>query len=299
MKKEIFKGNQFYQFLKLIDKLPKGKYNFKKFIPYSYGIILYKKESSHISYLLCQRRYTNEYVLFISGKYSLYQLFDLFSLMSDKEKLNLKTFTFHELWIDLFSHLKNYSGAKYKFENILPYIDNIMNLTSSVCQNEWVLPKGKMMSNESNLQTAQREFKEEIGVDISNLTPTHYYPFKEIICGSDGNKFISFYFLVEWKQDKFFCEPTLKRLNEITLNEEIKYFHWFQISNQDFDEEFQKLSQSVIDERVNILYNAHTLLQKEKIYYITVRKLFYPKDEEDKSTFDLKQDGKIGNIIIV
>ena len=68
MKKEIYKGVEFHHFVKLIKGLPRGHYNFKPFIPYSYGVILFKKEQDTISYLLCQRRYTNEYITLISGK---------------------------------------------------------------------------------------------------------------------------------------------------------------------------------------------------------------------------------------
>jgi len=218
--------------------------------------------------------------------------------MTEKEKQNLLQYDFNNLWNDLFNTYKNFAKSKAKFEMLKPYIPELLTYSTSFCQNEWEFPKGKKIGMETPIQTAKREFKEEIGISIDHLHPKNENGVKEIVYGTDGNCYTTFYYLFEWKEEKFYANPSLKRLGEIILNEEIKTFQWVQISNQDYEEDFQKLSHCVLDQRTNIVYNIHYLLQKDKFYYIGIRNLFHPRTEEDTSQFNFKKSKKNGNIII-
>lgn len=288
-----------YYFYEIIKDINIGNKHLNKKKKTSFGVILYKKETDCISYLICQKRLTDQYISFIYGNYSKYKLFDLFCLMTENERNNLIKYDFDTLWNDVSFDIKGYNKAKIKFYNIRPHMMNLFDICKSQTeQTKWEFPKGRKNKKEDGLVCAKREFNEEIGVSIEHLTPSFPFTINEKFYGSDGNVYIYKYYLIEYDKEKFHANLTNRRLGEKCLNNEMKTFQWIQIPLVDFDSEFQKLYQIFNKKRTNIVYNIHISLQQEPIA-ISMKDLFVP-DEEEHSVFKTKDDAKvIGNIIIV
>ena len=72
----------------------------------SYGIIVFKKTSEGLKYLMIRRRNSFGYIDFIRGKYDLDDfeyIYNTILMMTVKEQNDLLTHTFEELWSDLWA----------------------------------------------------------------------------------------------------------------------------------------------------------------------------------------------------
>lgn len=201
---DIVKQNIKYRFPKknTINKAPRSN------ICTSYGIILVSKnDDNELVYLTCQRRHTIEYTIFILGAYHCSQLWIIFSLMTRHEKKMVLEHKddFKFLWDNFFidhsskNFMEDYLDAKYKFNMISPYISKFIYLADRsrgpIFSPEWVFPKGRRQVDESGIDCALREFKEETRIDSNNIKLFNVPPIADTYLGSNNQKYCTIYYL--------------------------------------------------------------------------------------------------------
>lgn len=87
--------------------------------------------------------------------------------------------------------------------------------------NFWKFCGGRVEESESNLkQTAQREVREEMGIEVEILNNTPYFFYTEKKAGEGITSVILAHFLA-------------KRIGEITPGEDIKEWRWLDINDLD------------------------------------------------------------------
>jgi len=135
------------------------------------------KYKDKIKFLLIQRKHSFSYVDFIRGKYDekdLTNITNVLNLMSSDEITKIIDNNFDILWDDLWkktakhkAYQKEYELSKSKFNYIkINYkIMSLINFDKLYETPEWGFPKGRRDKNETNLNCAIREFKEETGID--------------------------------------------------------------------------------------------------------------------------------------
>jgi 8-oxo-dGTP pyrophosphatase MutT (NUDIX family) len=181
----------------------------------SFGIIPFKRKNNIVRFLLIQRKDTMGYTDFMRGKYkypngsiNYDRLKILVEEMTSEEKNKILNFSFDELWAELwldhnagiFIKEKQYAARSYSSIDIVPIVK--ASLPSKYQDNEWGFPKGRKNLNETGLECAIREFKEETGLfdDDFRIIP-HFNPVAENFIGSDGIKYTHIYYLAEIKND--------------------------------------------------------------------------------------------------
>lgn len=149
----------------------------------SFGHILFRNDGNEPQILLIQRKDSLCYIEFLRGKYDIYNLKYIQILINKcslDEKNNLLHLPFDKLWFNLWMedesknqhYLKNdYIKGKDKFEKLKKGIcfhhkyinlkDIIQQSPTQYSMSEWEFPKGRKNSNETNKETAKREFEEE------------------------------------------------------------------------------------------------------------------------------------------
>jgi 8-oxo-dGTP pyrophosphatase MutT (NUDIX family) len=181
----------------------------------SYGIIVFRSSSVGAQFLMIRRKDSFGYIDFIRGKYSpynIYQIQNIVNEMSIKEKEQIITLTFEQLWSDMWSETVN---LQYKNEELISSkkMESIMNgivingekinLKNIVdnsptkwLETEWEFPKGRRNNKEKDLECALREFEEETGINSSKLIIVeNILPFEEIFIGTNHKSYKNKYFL--------------------------------------------------------------------------------------------------------
>ena len=181
----------------------------------SYGIVAYTKNKNIIKFLLVQRKDSMGYTDFMRGKYKTSdggvdyeKLQIIIEEMTEEEKFKLLNFSFEELWKEMW--LDHHSGIyvkeranAYKMYTSVDFVPMIKNsLPSKYHSTEWGFAKGRKNLNESGLECAIREFKEETGLfdDDFRIIP-RFNPVAENFIGSDGIKYSHIYYLAEVKNN--------------------------------------------------------------------------------------------------
>lgn len=188
----------------------------KRKIKTSYGIALCKyKKYEELEILHIKKRHTYQYFSFVMGFYknnmfvkeNIDYLRYLLKNMTYKEKLNILSMQFSQIWYHIWlnnpeinynitdiyknqiisiddnkKNYKNYLGKKRIFEKNFLYNQNnqkllidLINETNTV-NTIWEIPKGQINKNETLLDCAIREFKEETNIDISKYHIISYKP---------------------------------------------------------------------------------------------------------------------------
>ena len=209
----------------------------------SYGILTFCNEKDLTKLLMIQRKDSLCYIEFIRGKYTLENVEYIKILLqncSQNELHKLKTSTFDQLWLDLWTQhetlnertKKEYSKSKNTFDKLLNTENKEYNLYSLIdsiqtefITPEWEFPKGRRNHQEYNKDCALREFKEETGIDerdinlIQNISPIieEYY-------GTNGVKYRHVYYIAEYNGEK---KEHLIDKNCFEQYSEIKDIQWF------------------------------------------------------------------------
>jgi 8-oxo-dGTP pyrophosphatase MutT (NUDIX family) len=152
------------------------------------------------------------------GKYSILNkdyIMNMMKQMTYKEKENIKTKTFDELWRDIWG--SDVISNQYKLEEIISR-QKIESLKNGVLNKheyytlntlldesygyetwgepEWGFPKGRRNYQEKDYECAVREFKEETGLHDRILRTIHnVVPFEEIFSGSNYKSYKHKYFV--------------------------------------------------------------------------------------------------------
>lgn len=163
----------------------------------SFGIIIFRIDRESPEILMIQRKNSLCYIEFLRGKYNINDntyITNLFSKCSNHEKQMIRESEFDNLWIDLWTTKKtvnieikdylkkDYENSKFKFNKLLS--SGKITLLLDKCNNlyfntEWEFPKGRRNKNETNFETAKREFTEETGytdndyIIIDNINTIH------------------------------------------------------------------------------------------------------------------------------
>ena len=208
----------------------------------SYGVLTFTLNEEDIDLtklLMIQRKDSLCYIEFIRGKYTLENMEYIRILLgncSKDELQKLKTMSFDELWLDLWTQnetlnertKKEYSKSKYSFDKLLTNLnlcEIIDGIHSEHDNPEWEFPKGRRNHQEYNKDCAIREFTEETGIKeteinmIQNISPIieEYY-------GTNGVKYRHVYYIAEYigSKKEHIIDPTCYEQYS-----EIKDVQWF------------------------------------------------------------------------
>lgn len=215
----------------------------------SYGIVCVNKSiTNELNYLLICRRCSLSYIEFIRGRYKIFDsniLFNLFKHMTIKERNDILTKPFDDLWHDLWINNKykkidprsDYVKGKEKFKIlkegvIIPFqcikvsLDYLIRNSYSIYEDpEWDFPKGRRNSHENDYECAIREFCEETNFkkdDIKIIKEAG--EFIEIHKGTNGIQYRTVYFLAEFLNPNY-C-PKIDQNNKYQAME-ISDIGWF------------------------------------------------------------------------
>jgi 8-oxo-dGTP pyrophosphatase MutT (NUDIX family) len=200
----------------------------------SYGILLfYIDPDDKIWYLLAQRRDTIEYADFLRGRYSFPNLETYFGLMTLEERDRLTKYSFDELWDDLWVNHDNRfyrdvrPKAKAKYEsNRQLMLDLLESTDSTTTEPGWGFPKGKKNLNETEIECAFREFKEETKMSLDYLNLLNLPPSTEVFKGTNGRMYSTVYYIAQVDHKIPIQKITTQGLRSETVSEEISNLAW-------------------------------------------------------------------------
>ncbi len=181
----------------------------------SIGLIVFRWYNSSIQYMMIKRKDSLGFVEFMRGKYPINNVVyiqNIFNEMTIKEKENILTKNFDELWNELWG---NWIGNQYRAEERISrekynslknglMIHNgtydldyfIKNSTTQWEEAEWGFPKGRRNYQEKDLNCALREFEEETGISKSLIKVCiNVIPYEEIFTGSNLKSYKHKYFI--------------------------------------------------------------------------------------------------------
>lgn len=215
----------------------------------SLGVIVYKKnDNNKREYLMIRRRDTLGFVEFMRGKYNLSNcsyVYELFSIMTESERVRLVERDFDVLWNELWmnkntrQYHNEYENSKKKFNKLkkgfFTKLDNETNEFISLDiihknepikwqEPEWGFPKGRRMLKESDIECATREFREETGLDDTDYTICEELGrIEETFYGTNNIRYRHIYFIGVWNSTK---EVTVDKTNFSQVSE-IGNIAWF------------------------------------------------------------------------
>jgi 8-oxo-dGTP pyrophosphatase MutT (NUDIX family) len=214
----------------------------------SLGVIVFRKNNEgNLEYLMIRRRNTLGFVEFIRGKYNFTNykyLYQIFSIMTSKERELVTTYDFDQLWdlLWLNKHSKQYqneyNNSKKKFntlKNGIEIFDKKITLKSinedsiKLYENpEWGFPKGRRNLKERDRECAIREFSEETGLTADDYNIQEKIPtFCETFNGTNNIRYKHIYYIAKWNSDKQVkVDP-----NNFSQLSEISDIRWFNIKD--------------------------------------------------------------------
>jgi len=188
----------------------------------SIGIIVFRRNETlpqnDLEYLMIRRKDTLGFIDFMRGKYSIYNkdyIINMMKQMTIAEKQKVLTYTFAELWKDIWGSedISNQYKveeiiSKEKFNSLKSGIMNkneLYDLNTIVEESnrydmweepEWGFPKGRRNFQEKDYECATREFKEETGLDARKLRIIeNLMPYEELFTGSNYKSYKHKYFV--------------------------------------------------------------------------------------------------------
>lgn len=222
----------------------------------SLGVILYHldQNTDEIKFLMIRRKFSLGFMDFILGKYSLNNIdyiMRIVNVMTIKEKVRIMNEPFESLWYSIdYNKIDSedssipddmkkkieieFQTSKKKFyllrHGYLNKNNTYINLEQIIynskhhwIEQEWEFPKGKRKMNESNLDTAIREFKEETNYPENDMDVILCgTPIIEKYFGSNGKRYKHIYYIAKANQ---FCDYA----NETFTNNqffEISHIQW-------------------------------------------------------------------------
>ena len=183
----------------------------------SFGLIEFYMEKDNIYYHIFKRRNTIEYDILIRGYGQQNQLYDLLCLLSEDERTRILNNDWDSLWDDFWvnhndgSYLTLKSQSQRRFNTIKTILKEINgHVKYKIRERPYIFPKGKPDKNETGLETALREAKEETKVDfdLNNSSTGVLYcktPIIQYFTGSDDKKYIDYYYV--WRRNHLYACP--------------------------------------------------------------------------------------------
>ena len=239
----------------------------------SYGIIVFRPSSEGLQFLMIRRKDSFGYIDFMRGKYSLYNLEQLQTIideMSLSEKDRILNEPFDNLWKNMW---KNSVSSQFKNEELVSckkfyqlkegiiFEDERITLADLVnksetkwAETEWEFPKGRRNPKEKDLECAMREFEEETGILCCKIKIVeNVLPFEEIFIGTNHKSYKHKYFLA------YLNEPDDLDLENYQISEVSKQ-EWKNITNCLKDIRPYNL------EKKKLIENINKVLQEYRLY---------------------------------
>lgn len=154
---------------------------------YSYGIILKSRDK----YLIVQNRDSEAFIYFFFAnirRWNNYRFKQVFNAFSADEKQRLLYMPFHDIYMDLYvNHDKEKHHQKYiQAESNYNYLHDEDHLLDILKQSynrpiHWIFPKGRIEKDESEIDCALREFKEEtcLTLDREMIDPNEFIEYRQ------------------------------------------------------------------------------------------------------------------------
>jgi 8-oxo-dGTP pyrophosphatase MutT (NUDIX family) len=242
----------------------------------SIGIISFKYNNltNTMEYLLIQRNNSFGFVEFIRGKYPLYNIQYIQTLINEMtmdEKTKLITMSFEELWSLLWGEYSNNQyrseeiSSKDKFEllkrgikirnNEFSIQSLIDSSNTSWVEPEWGFPKGRRNYQEKDIDCGIREFMEETGYGINDFKLIeNIIPYEEIFIGSNIKSYKHKYYLAYMVNNNVSLET--KRYQK----SEVRNMKWMS-----YDECLNVIRPYNL-EKINIVKKINKVLQEYRLY---------------------------------
>lgn len=240
----------------------------------SHGIITYRINSENqIEYLLVCRKHTFGYIDFLRGKYAINNkshIMDIVNEMTLAEKKAILERPFLENWLELWGSQSNTYFvnekifANEKFNQLSKGIfvsDDFYNTQSLINESqtewetpEWGIPKGRKNYKETGKECALREWSEETGYNVNDVEIIdNIVTYDEVVIGSNYQSYKDSYYLGKFSSRK---DNTIGKIQK----QELSDAKWCILN-----EVCEKVRPYHL-ERVNIIRNVHSLLNKYSQY---------------------------------
>lgn len=205
----------------------------------SIGIILFRINNNIIEYLLIRRKETFGYCDYIKNR-------------SKNCNLTFLKNIIDEMTIDE----KKYIVDKYDDK----VANDIIKLSETVWyEPEWGFPKGRRNNGEKDLDCGLREFSEETGFDLKNITLIeNVNPYEELFIGSNLKSYKQKYYLAY--TDYINSDTILEKFQK----SEVSKMNWFTI------DECNNIIRPYNIEKIKLINNIHeTILNYDLINFNT------------------------------
>ena len=257
----------------IIIKPPAGFDQARELLVNENSISGYESILKDVKYLMIQRRDSLGFIEIMRGKYKITDITYIryhISTMTEKEHVKILTNDFDTLWANLWGIPKEQSlnykndkeNARGKFEalmtgitddsGVITFASMIADLKTKWKTPEWGFPKGRRDPNESDLQCAFRELREETGIAekdvifIRNLEPV-----SETFFGSNHIGYCHKYFVFMYNSEKDVHFDS----NNYHMTQEIGDLGWFTL-----EECLEKIRPENIEKK-EVLLRASSLLR--------------------------------------
>lgn len=179
----------------------------------SYGLVVYSKKNK--KWIMVRRKHSIEYVMLMKGRYEKSFIPVLLKGLTLEEIKNLEKFLLNSSYY--FNEIKKFNKpGVFHLNNCYDLFKNCKDVITTVLNKmkkdkftwyelQWEWPKGMCDKNESGINCAIREFKEEVGIDISNFSAKVYSLKSQNNLYSD--KIIELYFWLYIIDDDFIINP--------------------------------------------------------------------------------------------
>ena len=240
-----------------------GNYGHKlrncKFPRLSYGIVLFNDKNEIV---MIEKHDSISYIEFIRGKYKVEEkdyIQLLIDRMSEPEKQKIQTYTFNQLWNNIWyseENTKEYHKSNKKYDQIR---DNLKYYVDKSCKNykynEWEIPKGRRNQDETNKECAIREFTEETNISYDKYDIyDNILPFEESYTGSNNIQYKNVYYIASLKSN-------INLYIDDTNNEqikEVKSIKWINKDNyREYVRDYSDYKIKILDEIFNFLYSDY------------------------------------------
>lgn len=185
----------------------------------SCGLIEFVLTPTSAFYHVYQRRHTLEYDILLKGFTTKSQLYDMAALVSQDERDRILHNDWQTLWDDLwidhnergYSNLQSQSERRFEeLKDVVKILDE--HLPCAVPTRSYIFPKGKPDKNETGLEAALREAREETKNSFETGELYFESPIVQNYVGSDDRKYIDYYYV--WQQDRIY-NSSVQRLSTI------------------------------------------------------------------------------------